>query len=266
MDLTTVPTVAVLKPSQELQAARNHSLTNSEEFPAKASLPTVTTSTSHDYAHRFALATSSANAKDPFTLMLLAEVETSEALLELTEQGVSDKLYARALQRLRLALGKHPRTFIVEAADFSAVACWEACRVEDGMTEQQIHDMIAHPKDGSPLRPHFADFVRKIEAVRSTQLYPLCRQNDPAEDKPDFWHLTMMARDPTVPYVQGAVRAIMAPFLEQFLHEDKVPVWLEAGSSRVREIYRHFGFRDVEDGEIVVNGISTFCMIIVPAA
>lgn len=265
MDVTTVPTIAAVEPLTNAEISTNQSLTNPVGLAPEAALPKVTTSSSHDYAHRFALTTSRANTKEPFTLMLTAEVATADVLQKLTEDELRELLYTRAIRRLTLTLGKHPRTFIAEAADFSAVACWEACRVKDAMTPQQIDDMIAHPTDGSSPRPHFANFVRKIEIVRTRHLYPLCQQSS-ADDKPDFWHLTMMARDPTVPYVKGAVRAIMAPFLETFLQDDKVPVWLEAGDSRVREIYRHFGFKDVEDGEIVVNGISTFCMIMLPAA
>ncbi|KAG4218801.1 hypothetical protein PC116_g32719 [Phytophthora cactorum] len=38
-----------------------------------------------------------------------------------------------------------------------------------------------------------------------------------------------------------------------------MPVWLEAGSERARDVYAHFGFREV--GEVVTGGVKTWGMI-----
>lgn len=65
-----------------------------------------------------------------------------------------------------------------------------------------------------------------------------------------FYHLSFLARNPSVPRVPGSLNAVITPFLERAAVEH-VPAWLEATSRQAVKLYEHYGFRVVE--EIVVG-------------
>ncbi|OTB13506.1 hypothetical protein K445DRAFT_304275 [Daldinia sp. EC12] len=131
-----------------------------------------------------------------------------------------------------------------------AGACWEPARVGD----PQRVDVAARME-----RPLFRSFADGVEELMRVHLYPIAERVSAGR----YWKLSLMARDPAVEYVPGAVRAVMVPFMEKFTSDQNeggaMPVWLEAGSERARDIYAHFGFREV--GEVVTGGVKTWGMI-----
>jgi hypothetical protein len=53
-----------------------------------------------------------------------------------------------------------------------------------------------------------------------------------------------MARDPSCSD-KGAVRAVLEPFIARARAEG-LPIWLEAGTERARDVYEYSGFRELE--------------------
>lgn len=136
-------------------------------------------------------------------------------------------------------------------------------------------------------KPVYAEFIARIEVARRKHLYPLlwkAQHNKstygPLDEHTEkaltmctqdqkhllFWHLSLTSRNPAVQRVQGAVRAVIEPFVRKWVDEIGMSaVWLEAGSPRARDVYGYLGFRGVD--EIVVgedekgSGIKTWCMV-----
>ncbi|RYP43370.1 hypothetical protein DL768_009964 [Monosporascus sp. mg162] len=215
-------------------------------------LPPVTTGTSEDYVKGLALAVSRASATDPLNVLFRSEKLPLDGSIEsLSQESIRQMIYDNAMARLA---AKIPHgAFVAEAAGFSAVACWEP----ESIYEKPRRDMDAEAVKVT--RPIFAEFLEKLEAVRKKHLWPVAERMSRGR----FWHLCLMARDPTVPYVKGAVRALLVPFMKKFTSVDQddgpIPVWLEAGSEQAKAVYAHFGFREV--GAWEVRGIKTWGMI-----
>ncbi|RYP34120.1 hypothetical protein DL767_004455 [Monosporascus sp. MG133] len=215
-------------------------------------LPPVTMGTSEDYVKGLALAVSRASATDPLNVLFQSDKLQPDGLIEsLSPESIRQMIYDGAIARLA---AKIPHgAFVVEAAGFSAVACWEL----ESIYEKARGDMDAEAVKVT--RPIFAEFLGKLEAVRRKHLWPIAERMSRGR----FWHLCLMARDPTVPYVKGAVRAVLVPFMKKFTSVDQdegpIPVWLEAGSEQAKAVYAHFGFREV--GVWEVRGIKAWGMI-----
>ncbi|KAK6955921.1 hypothetical protein Daesc_003568 [Daldinia eschscholtzii] len=175
-------------------------------------------------------------------------------------RAVHPRACKRRITRLtaKIAVG----AFVVEAGGFAAGACWEPARVGD----PHRVDVAARME-----RPLFRSFADGVEELMRVHLYPVAERMSAGR----YWKLSLMARDPAVEYVPGAgsyikpltviipVRAVMVPFMEKFTSDQNeggaMPVWLEAGSERARDVYAHFGFREV--GEVVTGGVKTWGMI-----
>ncbi|KAI0853878.1 hypothetical protein F5Y00DRAFT_269238 [Daldinia vernicosa] len=221
--------------------------------PSKpAVLPEVTTGTSERYIQGLASAVSRASATDPLTVMFQGEKlppgQTTKDVDLATMQRI---VYDSAITRLtaKIAAGG----FVVEAGGFAAVACWEPGRAGDP------HRMDVSTAAVSGKRPLFKAFVDRVTELMRVHLYPIAERVSAGR----YWKLSLMARDPAVEYVPGAVRAVLVPFMERFTSDQNeggaMPVWLEAGNERARDIYAHFGFREV--GEIITGGVKTWGMI-----
>lgn len=229
------------------------------------SLPKVTTSTSQAYIHACALASARASATDALNRAFQSEKLPSKSLEGTTQAQVEKLIYDSAVNRLAYKL---PRGgFIVESANFAAVACWSLMSVvEHAHTETELQEVI------SSGRPIFAEFLRQQEQLKRETLYPLCKRLGVEK----YWNMSLMARDPAREYVSGAVRAVSEPFMKAFvgsgdssseilagldgeLRTFKGPVWCEAGSDQARGVYAHFGFKVV--GKMVVKEIPTWGMI-----
>ncbi|OTA98685.1 hypothetical protein M426DRAFT_103911 [Hypoxylon sp. CI-4A] len=220
-----------------------------EDSKPPTELPPVTTGSSEYYIQRLADAVARASSSDPLTRAFQIEklpAGQSEADLDLDamQQMVRESAVERATAKL--AAGG----FIAEAAGFAAVACWEPAR----------SDVAARSESESESeRPLFAAFLRGVAEMSRRCLDPVAERVSAGR----YWKLSLMARDPEVEYVPGAVRAVLVPFIERFTSDQNeggpMPVWLEAGSSKSRSVYAHFGFRDA--GECIISGVKTWGMI-----
>ncbi|KAI1389044.1 uncharacterized protein F4822DRAFT_267942 [Hypoxylon trugodes] len=221
------------------------------ETSKKASeLPPVTTGTSHKYIHRLASAVSRASSTDSLTVLFQSEkLPPGQSITDIDTPALQRIIYEASKERAIRKLGA-PGAFIVEAANFAAAACWEPARVGGPhLTDERSLDQ----------RPIFRGFGQDVSALMREHLYPLAERVSGGR----YWKLSLMARDPAVEYVPGAVRVVLVPFIERFTSEQNeggpMPVWIEAGSEHARAIYAHFGFREV--GVIKVGDIKTWGMI-----
>jgi hypothetical protein len=68
------------------------------------------------------------------------------------------------------------------------------------------------------------------------------------------YHLSFLARVPGREHVEGAVSAVMLPFLAR-AREEGVPVWLEATYPHAVAVYQHYGFQICEEVTIGVGRV-----------
>ena len=199
------------------------------------SLPPITTSTSQSYITRAANICARASLADPFSNLLSHErrLATPNPPPTITLTDRINNNTTRFTQKI--AQGAD----IVESGCFAAVACWEPPSTT-AYGASEIWDADAVIGAGIPYidqRPIFKSFLTEIAAAKR-RLF----SKDQA-----YWHLSLMARDPER-HDRGAVRAIIEPLVER-ARQERVPVWLEAGNERARDVYEWVGgFRVV--GEV----------------
>ncbi|KAK7750790.1 hypothetical protein SLS62_007343 [Diatrype stigma] len=213
----------------------------------------ITTGTSKQYIQRLALVNSRASVSAPLTIAFEGEkLKPPETIESLGPEGLRQILYDGSVARLTAKVSNG--AFIAEAGDFAAAACWEPESIREGPRADMSPELAA-----KATRPIFAEFTERVEVVKQARLRPVAERMSQGR----FWHLNMLARDPGVPYVQGAVRAVLVPFLERFTSEDgeggPAPIWLETDTERARSIYAHFGFREV--GAWEVRGVKIWAMM-----
>lgn len=205
-------------------------------------LPPVTASQTPEYAHRLAEVVSRATLSDPLNI-LFQQDKTGRATLPTT-----DLLYTAAKGRIDTKISAG--SFVVEAGDFAAVACWEPpTAIRPPLSDSQLEEIARG-------RPVFALFVRDLQRVHLACLGKGQRH----------WALSLMARDPNR-NTKGAVRAVIEPYVARAKLE-KMPIWLVAANARARDVYAYFGFRVVDtiwsyprdkvDGD---QGVPTWCMV-----
>lgn len=196
------------------------------ELPSKSPVPT-TASVSQDYQHRLAEIFSRATLQDP--LNVLFQREKTGPHTPVTSTQLYDGCMARI--KAKTAAG----AFIVEAADFAAVACWQPPQsIVPDIPEERIQEIA---REG---RPVFAKFQRDLQNAR----------REVFEGHGQFWSLSLMARDPNRKD-KGAVRAVIEPYVARARREG-IPLWLVAANERARDVYAYFGFR-------VVKVLKSFC-------
>ncbi|CZS91657.1 uncharacterized protein RAG0_02181 [Rhynchosporium agropyri] len=180
-------------------------------------LPPISFSTDPSYRHKLADISSRATLSDPLNILFQSEIlGSSSKILEASD------IYTSTLVRVhtKVALG----SFIVEADDFAAVACWAPpASVQPAHTESELTELGRQ-------RPVFAAFLRSIELARTECL---------GEVK--FLQLSLMARDPER-VSKGAVRGLLEWGLGKARREG-YPVWCVAGNERARDVYAWLGFR-----------------------
>ncbi|KAL1880024.1 hypothetical protein Daus18300_001387 [Diaporthe australafricana] len=213
------------------------------------SVPT-TTSICHEYQHRISEISARAVLHDPLNNLFQREKTGREVPV------TTSQLYEGCIARTRTKIAAG--AFIVEAAGFAAVACWEPPESIGPDRSEQVIEEISREK------PIFAKFLKEYEEARREVFGDLRR----------FWVLSLMARDPERTD-KGAVRAVIEPFVAK-AREDGVPLWLVAGNERARDVYGYFGFRVVkvlrsfptermkcEGGlsEEDKEGVRTWCMV-----
>jgi hypothetical protein len=208
--------------------------------------PPITTSQSAEYRDRLAEITSRATIEN--ALNVTFEQERTGRSVQVTPAHI----YASA--KIRVNTMVESGGFVVEAGNFAAVALWQSPSAPHAyLSEEQLHTIA---DEG---RPIFAQFVREIQEAQR-----VCFGSD---HPPPMWWLSLMARDPARNREKGAVRAVIEPFVQQ-ARQEKVPVWLIAGTERARDVYAYFGFRVVKvitsyvpGEEERSEGVKSWCMV-----
>ena len=235
------------------------------------------------------------DGEEHFTDSLGNQQVTSDSLLKrianISNAEMQQAIYKASINRLRI---RTPGAFVAEAGNFAAVTCWEP-KYAPAKDRMELDEALApDPSRTFSDRPLYTLFNARIEAAKRKHLYPVLWKhasaassdylNQPScsytqaalarlegQSKHDvrrmYWKLCMTSRDPTVqPPVPGAVRAVIEPYVERWVHEDGMPVvWLEAGGPRARDVYGWLGFRTVD--EILLGQdekgqpITTWCMM-----
>ena len=181
-----------------------------------------------------------AGITDPFTLLLVQEGLAASSPSDLPPPVTNvTAQFLQATNTLRLTRKLSHGAFIVESNDSAAVACWEPpdATAQENAEIWDGFDMMQVIPDAER-RPIFMDFLAQIAGAKR-RVFPRNQR---------YWHLSLMARDPQR-NDKGAVRAVIEPYIQR-AREEGVPVWLEAGNERARDVYMWVGrFRVI--GEIV---------------
>ncbi|KAH7310964.1 hypothetical protein BKA65DRAFT_518371 [Rhexocercosporidium sp. MPI-PUGE-AT-0058] len=194
----------------------------------------ITSSNTLEYRHKLADISSRATFSDPLNSLF-----QTERIGPLSQVKVED-LYEATLIRIETKVGLGSQ--IVEADEFSAVACWEPPgAVHQNHSDEELEELAR-------TRPVYSGFIRDIEAAR---LECLGERN--------CWQLSLMARDP-LRTSKGAVRAIIEPYVER-AKKEKVPIWCVAGNERARDVYSYFGFEVVKVIHSGLEKVRTWCMV-----
>lgn len=202
---------------------RTSSPTRTSRLHPKTTIPTtVHTSSAETPIARFATVNAAAGLSDRFTML------TNEEKHGIPESSVTyDHLFESNYARIERKLADG--AILVEAGDFAAVACWEppACTA------------VMEASDGDLLFPAFAERPMMHSFVQQSATW---RRN--AVRGRDYWHLSLMGRDPCRRDVKGAVRSVLEAGI-WWAEREGAPIWLEAGNQRARDIYAAFGFKEL---------------------
>lgn len=201
----------------------------------------ISTGTSQEYIERSALTAARASSGDQYLIAFMKENGTLPS--DATQEQISKQMFKTKLERIRRKI--KDGGVVVECADFSVMACWSPPNPSVAhYLDQQVRNL------DFVKQPIYAPFQEAIYAARAKHLYP--RYGD------RYWNLSLMARDPSVPRIPGAVRAAMHPFMQK-ARENHEAIWLEASNIHSRDVYTHFGFRTVD--VIFVETAEFSCMI-----
>lgn len=202
---------------------RASSPTGNSRLHPQTTLPTtVHTSIEQTLIARFATVNAAAGLSDPFTLLTNAEKHAIPV-----SSITHEHLHAGNCARIRQKLSDG--AIMVEAGDFAAVACWEP----------PASTAKIEASDGDLLFPAFAQRPMMHSYVHQSATW-----RRKALRGRDYWHLSLMARDPRRRDVKGAVRSVLEAGIWWAKFEG-VPIWLEAGNQRAREVYAAFGFMEL---------------------
>jgi ribosomal protein S18 acetylase RimI-like enzyme len=187
-------------------------------------LPTVTVSSTPEYARRLIEHCARSFPMNPTITSIVAEVDDIKQppFAPLTYQRLSKHFESGSILP-----SAENGALIAEADDWTAAALWEPPGFTDGG--------LAAPEYRDP-RPVLKDFIAKAAATRAKYLG--------SEYEQRHWHLSFLARDPSKTG-EGAVSAVVRPFLER-AKEDGVPAWLESVDLHGVEVYEHYGFKVCE--------------------
>jgi len=201
------------------------------------------TPTDHTEVTRCVKALASAFDKVPCTNSF--SIESGQSVYEYVDVTVRSSL-------------RRPGGALVEAGDASAVALWELPYSSDnatttspssGSTDKNPEEM--KPTEGvlSPVKKEWKEVVRRAKEKH----IGINKSRSEWRINPHY-HLDFLARNPHVPRVEGALSAVVLPFLGR-AEQDELNVWLEATSPDIVPLYEYFGFRVVEE---ITVGVGTF--------
>lgn len=218
--------------------------TRENEVPERPH-PKMTVATTAEYAEKMAVALSYAMLPNPTWRLFFGEGEdgiSNDASDEVRLQGYTSMLNDYTSSALKSG------AFIAEAGDFSAYALW----LPPGSHKpaKTAHDFDAMERRGQVVSTAFA---REVEKTKTELIRSVYQQ--------EFWQLVLLGRDPRKGNVSGAVTAVLRPFVDQAITDNK-PIWLETTSEHARDIYLHFGWRIVRT--ITISGYNEWCMVLYP--
>lgn len=130
---------------------------------------------------------------------------------------------------------------LVEAGNFSALAVWET-------TAYKGQPFTETMRNAGPIREEWRIKVKDLKE----RYIGLETKEDGSQGLKPFYHLGFLVRNPNEPSVPGAISAVMRPWLQRAENEG-VPVWLEATYLHAVDVYKHFGFRLVEQVRLGVG-------------
>lgn len=210
-------------------------------IPTPPTIPKTTSSSSPLYRERLSTINSRASLSDPLNTLIQREKLSHSHSHSPSPSVLKSEIYSSTLHRMNTKCTHG--SFVVEADDFAAVACWEP-PLSNSNSSPQTLDLTE--------RPLYAKFITAIEAAKMD-----CLKGNPC------WQLSLMARDPERTS-KGAVRVLVEGLMARARRE-KVPVWCVAGNERARDVYAYFGMRVVvvvvtEEGK-GEDGVRSWCMV-----
>ncbi|KAK3364722.1 hypothetical protein B0T25DRAFT_530853 [Lasiosphaeria hispida] len=143
---------------------------------------------------------------------------------------------------------------LIEAADTSAVALWELPnlhRVAEGPGSTSSGGLHNRTDSDQHIKNEWKQVVQLAKMK-----YIGTERNSETDDITilPHYHLDFLARNPSVPKIPGAISAVVLPYLAK-AKQDRLSVWLEATSLDVVTLYKHFGFRVLEEITIGVGRV-----------
>lgn len=188
---------------------------------------------------RFVDAIASAFENTPLTRSFSAEVETQISGDHIRK---IDKACILRYVDAGIRASAKDGGILVEAGERSAVAVWEVHR-----QQQHGQDTSNASADIGPLR---REYLNKVRWAKEEHLGTTLQDPGSTSSLRPHLHLEFLGRNPNVPRIDGAVSALVRPFLER-ARKDGFPVWLEAVDLNAVSLYQHYGFKIVE--EIVIG-------------
>ena len=214
---------------------------SSPQHQPTSTSPHSTTGTSRSYIERSALTAARASLDDHYLRAFVRENGTLTATT--TDDEILEQMFKSKLDRITRKV--NDGAVLIECANFSVMACWQPPTPAIAQyLEKQVRNLDFDKQ------PVYAPFQKAIYDARAKHLYPKYGDR--------YWNMSLMARDPTVPRIPGAVRAAMEPFIQKAKENDEA-IWLEASNEHAKDVYAHFGFKTVE--VILVETVEFFCMI-----
>jgi hypothetical protein len=198
-------------------------------------LPPTTTDTSSAYIANMTTLASRAFATDGFPAMVLRERHN---LTTVTRADLARHYAERINSKIRAD------AVIIEAGNWAAAAFSEppkppsdsALDSPETAVAKADNEVLKAEAANLPRSPVLEDFNAHSKLAKHTHLGPS-----------SYYYLSLMARDSQDPgrTTKGAVRAVLEPFIARARSEG-LPIWLEAGTERARDVYVYFGFKVVD--------------------
>jgi len=186
----------------------------------------LTTGTSPEYIAKMTVLASRAFVTDGFPVIVLRE---RYGLTRVTREDLARHYGDRISAKVEAG------ATIFEAGNWAAAALWQPPIERSSPVEAE-----SQPEQTSPT---LADFLFRSDSAREKHL---------GKDRP-YYYLSLMGRAPGRTE-KGAVRAVLEPYISRAKSEG-VPIWLEAGTERGRDVYSYFGFETVD---MIVSGKGSY--------
>jgi len=236
---------------------------NTEIQLTSAMSTTTTTAPDQAFLNSFISLLSRSYLFTPLTTAFITEIDGTASSASPQDVITPERL----TQHFSLGVSAAARSNIVliESGDFTAAALWEPpdfcgippsqARRNPGPILQEWREAARRLKakylalpDQGPRSYDTPAAPSQSSGAPSEDPYPADFNKDIDYETRRFYHLAMLARDPSVDAAtsRAAVRACVEPFLNKAKEED-IPVWLEASTEQTKDEYASLGFRVCEE-------------------